>query len=212
VLAHANASFDTAADVNDATIDFGIYAKGSGTQTQGFFIANLNSIPGFTARLDLDSIGGATGTGALTANLAADSNIAPGGSANFSASLNTASVGSFSTAYTIANSDENLPGAASGVPLTMTLRAQVALAGDANLDNVVDTLDFNALAGHFGLTGAIWQSGDFNRDRVVDTLDFNSLAADFGQGASASIETLVPEPTNVAVILLASITFLRRRK
>jgi hypothetical protein len=180
VLAHANASFDAAADVNDATVDFGIYAKSSGTQTQSFSVTNMNSVPGFTARLDLNSIGGSAGTGALTTNFAAASNIAAGGSANFNASLNTASLGSFSTAYTIASSDESLPGAAAGAPLTINLQARVALGGDANLDNVVDTLDFNALAGHFGQTAAIWQSGDFNRDGVVDTLDFNSLAANFG--------------------------------
>ena len=40
----------------------------------------------------------------------------------------------------------------------------------------VNTLDFNALATHFGASGAGVGGGDFNLDGTVDTSDFNSLA------------------------------------
>jgi endonuclease/exonuclease/phosphatase family metal-dependent hydrolase len=212
VLAHANASFSSSGDVNAATIDFGIYAEGSGTQTQGFSIVNLNSVPGFTARLDLDSISDTGATSTLATNFVPRPGIAAGGSATFSASLNTAATGSFAAAYTIASSDENLPGASSGSPVTLNLRARIALGGDANLDNVVDTLDFNALAAHFGQTGAAWQTGDFNRDGAVDTLDFNSLAANFGQTSAADSGNVVPEPNAILLVILASVEMAIRRR
>jgi hypothetical protein len=55
------------------------------------------------------------------------------------------------------------------------------LAGDANHDRTVDTLDFNALAANFGGTNKTFSQADFNYDGVVDTLDFNTLAANFGK-------------------------------
>ena len=93
-------------------------------------------------------------------------------------------------------------------------------AGDANLDGTVDTLDFNALAGHFGATGEQWSHGDFNYDGIIDTLDFNSLAANFGQalpsdigggGGMAPTAALVPEPP-IASLAGAAACFAARRK
>jgi hypothetical protein len=66
-------------------------------------------------------------------------------------------------------------------------------SGDANLDGVVDTLDFNALAANFGGAGKVWAQADFNFDAVVDTLDFNNLAANFGQSLPESLSESLPE-------------------
>ena len=56
--------------------------------------------------------------------------------------------------------------------------------GDANLDGAVNLLDFNRLAGNFGVTGTpLWTQGNFNFDDAVNLLDFNRLAANFGQSA-----------------------------
>jgi hypothetical protein len=54
------------------------------------------------------------------------------------------------------------------------------LTADANHDKTVDTLDFNALAANFGLSGQDYAHADFNYDGTVDTLDFNALASKFG--------------------------------
>ncbi len=54
------------------------------------------------------------------------------------------------------------------------------LAGDANLDGVVNTTDFMALAGNFNGTGKFWSAGDFNYDAKVNALDFNAVATNFG--------------------------------
>ena len=53
-------------------------------------------------------------------------------------------------------------------------------SGDANLDRTVNLLDFNRLAGSFGV-GSLWSRGDFNYDLTVNLQDFNRLAANFGQ-------------------------------
>jgi hypothetical protein len=55
-------------------------------------------------------------------------------------------------------------------------------SGDANLDRTVNLLDFNRLAGSFGV-GRHWSAGDFNYDLTVNLQDFNRLAANFGQSA-----------------------------
>jgi len=56
-----------------------------------------------------------------------------------------------------------------------------AFTADANRDHVVDTIDLNTLAAHFGETGATFSEGNFNYDSLVDTVDFNVLATKFSQ-------------------------------
>lgn len=84
------------------------------------------------------------------------------------------------------------------------------LSGDANLDGVVNALDFNALATGFGQNDGnqIWTQGDFNYDSKTNTLDFNALAGNFNMttpipSPDASLGGLVPEPT--AGVLLVSV-------
>lgn len=77
--------------------------------------------------------------------------------------------------------------------------------GDANLDGIVNALDFNALATNFGGgAGKFWNNGDFNYDGVTNTADFTALAQNFGQTLSApALGTLVPEPTLFALAMPA---------
>ena len=88
--------------------------------------------------------------------------------------------------------------------------------GDANLDRVVDTLDFNNLAANFGKTNQVWSHGDFNYDGTVDTLDFNFLAANFGRTASVDLPavtgSLVPEPATIAFAVLGAGALVARRR
>ena len=76
------------------------------------------------------------------------------------------------------------------------------IAGDANLDGVVDTSDFTALAANFLKTAMNWMGGDFTGDGKVNALDFNVLATNFGQsapaGASALEQTTAPARTSLA--------------
>jgi hypothetical protein len=85
------------------------------------------------------------------------------------------------------------------------------LAGDANLDREVNTLDFNSLAANFSQSGKLWFQADFNFDGIVDTQDFNALAANFGQSIAApAAGVLIPEPTNLVLLVGALLT--RRRR
>jgi hypothetical protein len=69
-----------------------------------------------------------------------------------------------------------------------TFDVHVFMPGDATLNNKVDTLDFNLLAGSFSLKGRGFSEGDFNYDGTVDSIDFNGLVANYGK----SIPALAP--------------------
>ena len=77
--------------------------------------------------------------------------------------------------------------------------------GDTNLDGVVNTSDFTAMAGDFNKTSQVWSGGDFNYDGKVNALDFNALATNFGQPLTeAALGSVVPEPISGSMLLLAS--------
>jgi|GEM_PF-5645463 len=60
--------------------------------------------------------------------------------------------------------------------------------GDANLDRVVNSLDFNKFAAGYGLINGsgLWSNGDFDYDGKINTLDFNWLAGNFGLSLPAA--------------------------
>jgi hypothetical protein len=85
--------------------------------------------------------------------------------------------------------------------------------GDANLDGVVNALDFNAFASHYAAIGKFWSDGDFNYDGTVNSLDFNSLATEFGSSLPApspAIGALVPEPGVAGLAAIAMVWFAKR--
>jgi hypothetical protein len=215
-LAHAHPSFSSTAQ-GSLTIDLGTRAlnsaaNGLGTPSASFSIRNLADVSGFTAGLDLDSITGSGNTAQLTTNLAAFSNLAAGSLNAFTASLDTGTFGSYSATYTLNLSDQNLPGAQSTAPLTLMVLGNVALAGDANQDGVVNASDFSAMAAHYGQTAQDWSDGDFNGDGVVNVADFNALAGNFNQTYSLGpqLGALVPEPAGVGVLVIAAFAARRR--
>jgi hypothetical protein len=97
--------------------------------------------------------------------------------------------------------------------------------GDANLDRLVNSDDFNTLATSFGLTGKLWSQGNFDADAlgIVNSDDFNLLASNFGFSAGADgivdpsewamLAAAVPEPCAGLLLagLAASVGSLRRR-
>ncbi|MHC4983075.1 MAG: dockerin type I domain-containing protein, partial [Planctomycetota bacterium] len=84
-----------------------------------------------------------------------------------------------------------------------------ALAGDANLDSLVDTQDFTILKAHLGEAGS-WNKGDFNDDGIIDTQDFSILKAHLGQAAAAG--SAVPEPTAIMLLICGAPALLRRKR
>jgi len=77
------------------------------------------------------------------------------------------------------------------------------LAGDANLDKHVDTIDFNLLAGSFGVSGKRWFNADFDYNGTVNTIDFNQLVANFSKS--------MPAPDAAAALPRASVFDAARR-
>jgi hypothetical protein len=108
-----------------------------------------------------------------------------------------------------------------------TVLVRYTLAGDANLDGVVDFLDLARLAQSYNVTDGSrqWSNGDYNYDGKVDFLDLAQLAqnynsalpsqavpgapADFASDLAAAFAA-VPEPG--LIVPLAAIALLSRRR
>ncbi len=89
-----------------------------------------------------------------------------------------------------------------------------AFKGDANLDGVVNGLDFSRMLGHWGVATNLWTDGDFNHDGTVNGLDFSALLGNWNQsypidpgadlvdaGATCSgAAAPVPEPGTLALL------------
>ena len=71
------------------------------------------------------------------------------------------------------------------------------LGGDANLDGIVDGLDFIRWNDNKFTSMAAWSAGDFNADGVVDGLDFVIWNGNKFQSSDGGIA--VPEPSHVAL-------------
>ena len=86
------------------------------------------------------------------------------------------------------------------------------LPGDANLDGVVDTSDFNAWNGNKFTNVASWCSGDFTADGVVDASDFNVWNSN--KFTSSRDNVLVPEPSPLVLLFVGAICCMpiRRRR
>jgi hypothetical protein len=70
----------------------------------------------------------------------------------------------------------------------MFIRSDPSIAGDANVDGVVDALDYITLKQTVGMTaGAAWNDGDFDQDGDVDQADLYVFEANIGRSF-----TLVP--------------------
>ncbi|MBL9162576.1 MAG: hypothetical protein JNL18_07600 [Planctomycetaceae bacterium] len=97
---------------------------------------------------------------------------------------------------------------------SMGVSAVIAIPGDANLDGIVDQLDFSVVANHFNGTGT-WADGDFNGDGLVNQLDYSTVASYWGQSDDYGVGIGgVPEPAASTLLLtsLAAVAARRRRR
>jgi hypothetical protein len=220
VVSHAHPSLSPSAGAASLTIDFGTRAlnsaaQGLGVPSASFAVSNIADASGFTAGLDLDNITAGGASSSFSTNLGTFSSLAGGASQSFSAALQTSAYGLFSAMYTLALSDENIPGAQATAPLTLNLIGRVAMAGDTNVDGVVNALDFNAVSSNFGQSGAGWADGDFNADGFVDTTDFTAMAQNFGNTYNPNPAplpaTFVPEAT-LLIAPVSALLLLRRKR
>jgi len=180
VLDHAQPSFDADSDLPAFNIDFGTVPVGSGPLSQPFAVHNRVSTPGFSASLDLDSIDAAGDTSVLATDLAPFSNLPAGDGVAFLASFDPAVAGNYSAAYTLALSDENLPGAAPVASLVLTLTAAAVpkcVPADADCNGVVDPDDAPVIAGLLLAINAPCSpcAADANEDGILDGHDVQAF-------------------------------------
>ncbi len=201
----------------DGTVDVGIVAIG--TSVSGSFDVHNLAATSFTAGLDLDSASLA-GSNAYTVQFVPQSNIAAGDGRSvgftFSPTLSQVELATLS----ILTSDQNLPGAQARDTLTIHFTARGAIAGDADLNNIVDFSDLLILAQNYETTVAGWTFGDFNRDHFVNfddllavaqNYEFTGLMTSSFDGDWQLARELVPEPTCLAALGAMSLLTRRRR-
>ena len=231
VFDHAIGSFASAATTTSLTIDFGTLIRGGAPGSSSFTLFNRPAASGtaWTAKLDLDGVSSTAPAGVFSTTLAPLANLASGSSRGYAASMASGTAGTFSGTYTLALSDEDLPGAAFQ-QLSLAVRGSVIppAAGDTNFDAFIDLIDAgNVLAAMRYDTGelATWSEGDFNADRLVDILDISDLlGADLydqgdyrplvaGLGHLGAVAA-VPEPSTSVIVsaVLAVVAVLGSRR
>jgi endonuclease I len=194
-LDHAEASFDTVADVDELTIDFGTVTAGTGSRTAQFTLANLESTPGFTAALDIDAINASGDAGMFATDLATANDLPANWSGTYTVEFDTAaSPGPYVATYVIDVSDEDLTGAQAGVSLELTVVAEVDAAAriypfDDNGDGTIESSDWLVFescltAGGSAALNAPCDNQDYdftgNSDAIIDLADFAAFQAAFG--------------------------------
>jgi parallel beta-helix repeat protein len=86
------------------------------------------------------------------------------------------------------------------------LLIQQTVAGDANLDGVVDDKDYLAVIANMGSANAQWFLGDLNGDGVVNTDDFAEVTAHLGNSLSGVSGTSASEATGGTLMAAAQTT------
>ncbi len=161
VLDHASPSFASGTTMATLDIDFGTLTQGTGPANRSFTLFNQAGTSGaaWTASLDLDGVIETDPAAVFSSTLAPFVGLAGGDSRNYGLSMLTTTTGSFSGTYSLALSDENLPGAANR-SLTLTVRGSVVSPGTVVLDvpSGVETqlgLGYGAISG----TAAVTKTG-----------------------------------------------------
>jgi autotransporter-associated beta strand protein len=109
-------------------------------------------------------------------------------------------------------------GEVAGLP-SGEIEIMFTLLGDANLDGTVNSEDFTPFSHNLGQNGS-WDQGDFNYDGTVNAEDFTPFSHNLGQtavlasqgGPLAGSLTNVPEPASMAMMVMAGLGILRRRR
>ena len=128
--------------------------------------------------------------------------------------------------YGLGYADGDDPQSAATGLASGTIEIKYTLLGDADLNGIVNGIDFGILASNFnkGVTG--WDEGDFDYNGIVNGLDFGDLAANFNKGAAgadavAALDAFavanglmadVPEPVAGGLVVMAGFGMLRRRR
>ena len=183
LVGHATASFDDLSETTSTIIDLGSVPQGQPSSSI-VPLYNLADASGFTADLVITGVS-PSGNSADLPIVQLPGSIAGGTSGDINIAVDPdAPLGQLEAVYTIEVSDEPIPGAEAGTPLTLVVRAFVepyGCIGDITGDLNTDLNDFIVLASNFGGgPGLTRAEGDLNADGFVNLDDFIILASDFG--------------------------------
>ncbi|QDT67444.1 Extracellular ribonuclease precursor [Planctomycetes bacterium MalM25] len=201
VLDHPVASFAADSILSTTTIDFGSINLGSGLVEQALELFNYDGAgaPAFASDLDLDSLVPVGDSGALSLDLMTSSGLAQGDSLMFDAVFDTSLAGEFETTYTLNLSGEDLPGEQQQmVEITLLGEVVATLAGDYNLDGIVDSADYTVYRDSFGSTVDLAADGDNSGE--IDAGDLTVWSDNYG-ATSAAFATAVPEPGGLLLVV-----------
>ena len=81
------------------------------------------------------------------------------------------------------------------------------LAGDANLDGVVDVNDLSRVLTNFDKTGMNWSQGEFTGSGTVDVNDLSIVLSNFGATSSTGVQA-VPETSALVLLGIGAISLL----
>jgi T5SS/PEP-CTERM-associated repeat protein/autotransporter-associated beta strand protein len=88
-----------------------------------------------------------------------------------------------------------------------SLMIMATLAGDADLNGVVDFSDLNIITGNYGLmTDMGWADGDFNYDGAVDFSDLNFVTGNYGEMLPAERYILNIDAAGLAILHAHGVT------
>jgi hypothetical protein len=107
-----------------------------------------------------------------------------------------------SGSYAIGCADSGDPGNPASLAVD-TVEIRYTLLGDANLDGVVNGIDFGIVAANFNKGVSGWDQGDFNYDDVVNGVDFAMLAANFNKGAVTTDAAFVGAASNAPATVIS---------
>jgi autotransporter-associated beta strand protein len=130
-----------------------------------------------------------------------------------------------SARYGLGYADSADAGNPAGLP-SGTIEIKYTLLGDADLNGIVNGIDFGILAANFNKAVTGWDTGDFDYNNIVNGIDFSYLAANFNKAAAnasdiAAINAFaaangllsdLPEPTAMPILALGMTALLRRRR
>lgn len=181
VVLSANPSFSSAAD-EDARTVHRVFVLGSGIESVSMDIYNFGWSPG-QAALDIDGLLDLSAP--FASATAPQAGITSGaGAATIALDTNEVSAGLYTDTFTVATSDEDVPGA--GVHLiSATLNIRVRrLIGDVDNDCDVELSDLTMLLAAYGRCsgqpGFPWEA-DVDNSGCIDLGDLSALLADFGR-------------------------------
>ena len=147
-----------------------------------------------------------------------------GGAWNGAGGITSSAIAS-NPGYGVGYADFNDPGNPAGLA-SGTVEVAFTLLGDADLNHIVNGVDFGILAANFNKGVSRWDQGDFDYNNIVNGVDFGALAANFNKGAASASDIAaldafaaanglladVPEPGSLAMLAIGAAGIMARRR